>query len=233
MSSPIASSKKNVLRKYLIGMHQKLSHNHRIHILARRIAAIIAQTISTPESIRCLDIGCGDMKISEFIQELDPRTVWNCIDLYDLPEELKKSDKWSRYQKYDGRHIPFGDKSIDIVMLCDVLHHAGGDAAGLLREASRVGRTIIVKDHFEYSLYSHTVLKALDFLGNWGYGVALPERYFSRNNFEKLCLSSGLKVRNIEVGVDLYSHLLVMKYLLKSKWHFIAILESCERTIKT
>lgn len=48
----------------------------------------------------------------------------------------------------DARHLPFADRSFDIVMCSQVLHHfAGVDAVRLLREMNRVARVrVIVSD---------------------------------------------------------------------------------------
>ncbi|HET6516300.1 MAG TPA: class I SAM-dependent methyltransferase [Thermodesulfovibrionales bacterium] len=226
MSSPIASDKKGPVRTFLIRLHQLLSHNRRVDILAQRIHALINEKFGDSREIRCLDVGCGDMKISQGINRLNARTLWHCIDLYDLPPDLEESREWMRYQKYDGERIPFGDKSIDVVFFCDVLHHVKGDIPSLLKEASRVGSAILIKDHFEQSLYSRRVLQAMDFFGNWSYGVALPEHYFTRETFDELYRSCGLTLRKIETRIDLYNHLPIIRYLLKPEWHFIALLES-------
>lgn len=226
MSSPIALRDKKSVRKFFIKIHQRLSHKNRVDILARRLSAVIGMTFPGFKEIRCLDVGCGDMAIAEKIRELDGRTIWSCIDLYELPDELKADEEWSAYRTYDGRHIPCNDKSMDAVIICDVLHHAGDGAAEVLREAARVGNTIIVKDHFEYSPFSRAMLKTMDFLGNWGYGVALPKRYFTPESFKRLCRASGLEIGRIETGVDLYEHLPGIRYFLRPSWHFVAVLKS-------
>lgn len=226
MSSPIASTRKNTLQNLIIGLHQRLSHNNRVDILAAEIAARISARSYGLKVIRCLDVGCGDMKISEGISAINPDTSWTCMDLYELPEHLRGVKKWDKYKKYDGRRIPLEDKSVDIVLLCDVLHHIRGDVSALLREAGRVGSAVIVKDHFEYSLYSRTMLKAMDFIGNWGYGVGLPERYFTPSGFGALYSSAGLRPVTIDAGIDLYMHLPLVRLLLKPRWQFIAVLES-------
>lgn len=229
MSSPIAFDKKSQVRNFLIKLHQMLSHVNRVSILSRRIGIIMEGLYSSETAVRCLDVGCGDMKIAENISSLYPRTAWQCIDLYDLPEDMLGDERWSKYKKYDGKHFPFADKSVDILLFCDVLHHAA-NIPDLLQEAARVGKRIIIKDHFEYSYYSRLVLKMMDFVGNWGYGVPLPHRYFTPSDFKELCASASLSEERMETGVDLYSHLPVVRRLLKPEWHFIAVLRPvCDR----
>lgn len=225
MSSPIALQKKNIAQRLFVDLHQRFSHNNRVNILSQKLSGLIDKHFPDAETIECLDVGCGDMKIPTTINKLNPKTSWSGIDLYELPASMKGSKMWSRYKKYDGSHFPFDSKSMDVVLFCDVLHHAKKGAL-LLKEAARVGRIIIIKDHFEYSAYSRIMLKAMDFIGNWGYGVTLPDKYFNVTEFKNLCVSSGLLVSTIDVGIDLYAHLPVIRYFLKSQWQFVAVLES-------
>ena len=52
----------------------------------------------------------------EIIANNVPETNWNCLDIYDLPKNLRDSEKWSCYKKFNGRYLPFADNSIDIVL---------------------------------------------------------------------------------------------------------------------
>lgn len=222
MSSPIALKKKSLAHNALINLHQLLSHKRRVSILSEKIADLISDEFRETELIRCVDVGCGDMQIAEIVGIYNPKTVWNCIDIHDLPENA--GDKWGKYKKFDGINIPYDDKSMDVVLFCDVLHHAGDNAVHLLRDAGRAGRRVIVKDHFEYSCYSRLMLRLMDIIGNWGYGIKIPERYFTVQRFREVCLSAGLSVKRIETGVDLYPNFL--RFLLRPEWQFIAVLES-------
>ncbi len=225
MSSPIASKKKGPLESTLIAVHQKLSHSRRIETIARHIADLIQLQFPGAEEIRCLDVGCGDMQIAERIGMILPNTSWSCIDIYDLPEELENRERWKKYRKFDGTKIPYNDKSMNIVLFCDVLHHVQTSAQDLLKEAARVGSMIAVKDHFEYSFFSRMMLWSMDFLGNWGYGVSLPERYFTQESFDGLTRKAGLHSIHTELGIKLYEHIPLIKKILKPKWQFITILK--------
>jgi ubiquinone/menaquinone biosynthesis C-methylase UbiE len=226
MSSPIATRTKGPVRNAFIKLHQKISHSRRVDLLSKKISSYIDNQFLDAGKIKCLDVGCGDMSIEENISRFNPKIVWNCIDIYDLPENLTGNRQWINYQKFDGVHIPFDDRSMDIVLLCDVLHHAREEAENLLRESARVGKVVIIKDHFEYSLYSRTMLKFMDFIGNWGYGVILPDKYLTKESFEYMYQKAGLRVKTIDIGIDLYSHLPVVRNILKPKWQFISVLES-------
>jgi hypothetical protein len=107
-----------------------------------------------------------------------------------------------------------------------VLHHAPEDAARLLAEAGRVARHVLVKDHFEYGPYSRAMLRLMDFVGNWGYGVSVPERYFSRTEFVLLAAEQKLHISALDCGLELYDHLPLVGTLLRPRWQFIAVLHS-------
>ncbi len=223
MSSPLAIEKKGASKKALVGLHQALSHNHRVGVLAQRIAAITTMLVPNGRA-RCLDIGCGDMTIAEAIQQHAPLSDWRCIDVHPLPSNLQGDPRWKRYAQFNGSDIPFSDQEFDAALLCDVLHHAPANMDRLLTEAGRVARYVIVKDHFEYGPYSRTMLRLMDFVGNWGYGISVPKRYVPRDEFVQLVAKQALSIQSFDCGLKLYEHLPVVRTLLLPDWHFIAVL---------
>ena len=223
MSSPIALARKAAPKKALVNLHRTLSHGHRVHVLAQRIAMHIERLI--PQGpVRCLDVGCGDMTLAEAVHERSARSDWRCIDVHRLPPALRRDARWSKYRSFDGRTIPYGNGEFDVALLCDVLHHAPEDAARLLAEASRVARHVLVKDHFEYGPYSRAMLRLMDFVGNWGYGVSVPRQYFTREAFVRLAGEQRLVITALDCGLALYDHLPVVRTMLKPDWQFIAVL---------
>jgi len=223
MSSPIALENKDVSKKALVSLHRTLSHGHRVDVLAQRLALHIESLVPQGRA-RCLDIGCGDMSLAEAVQARASRTDWRCIDVHNLPVGLREDERWSKYRQFDGKRIPHADCEFDVALLCDVLHHAPEDAAELLAEAGRVAQHVLVKDHFEYGAYSRTMLRLMDFVGNWGYGVSVPERYFTREEFVRLAKEQHLVITALDSGLDLYDHLPGMGALLRPDWQFIAVL---------
>lgn len=213
------------MRRFLIRFHQRASHSHRIAVLTDIVAQEILGQLPTGTSVHdCLDIGCGDMIIAENIAQKTNRTNWKCIDIHPLPQGLKSNPKWYKYSQFDGKHIPFQDRDFDVATICDVLHHAGEDTPVLLAEAARVSRIIIVKDHFEYGFYSRTMLKMMDFVGNWAYGVNIPRRYFTEDGFAALCETVGLQVVKINRNIKLYDHIPLLNKVLSPRWQFVAVL---------
>lgn len=225
MSSPIALNKKTFIKKAIISFHKKASHYNRINLLAELFVSVIKKLFNDKTKIQLLDIGCGDMLLSEKIIQLDSRLNPICLDIYPLPQNLKDENKWEKYIQFDGKNLPFSENSFDVAILSDVLHHDFKNSFNLLNEAARVCQFIIIKDHFEYGIYSRIMLKIMDFVGNWGYGVSIPDRYFTKNSYVNLFKNAGLtEVIRIE-DIELYSHSYLLSILLKPKWQFISALK--------
>ena len=121
---------------------------------ARRLAPIIVK--STNDCSSLLDLGCGDMILTEFIHNNSDLRVTG-IDTVDsnlsrLPVLL-----------YDGDRIPFPDRSFDATMVAYVLHHCQ-DIAAVLSEMKRVtARKLIVFEEIYHRRISKYVLNTHDF----------------------------------------------------------------------
>jgi|OpeIllAssembly_1097287.scaffolds.fasta_scaffold398332_1 hypothetical protein len=226
MSSPIARPEKHWIERRLVNLHHSLSHQRRVAILAETIAAEIRRNFPVGDGgLGGVDIGCGDMSVAEGISAKEPHVRWTCLDIYPLPESLHGDPRWSKYRQFDGATLPLDDQSVDFALFTDVLHHVPDPRrAPLLREAARVARAVIVKDHFEYGMPSRAILRAMDFVGNWGYGVSVPERYFDEASFRALVTSARLRVASLRTGIDLYRHLGPFHAIFRPRWQFIATL---------
>jgi SAM-dependent methyltransferase len=165
------------------------------------------------------------MTISENIAAAHPNIQWSCTDIHPLPPQLGDSLKWKKYRPFDGRNLPFETASFDVVMLSDVLHHCMPQAEALLREANRVGKYVIVKDHYECGFFSRQMLRLMDFVGNYGYGVGIPSRYFTPETFAGIYKQAGLHAKTHQRGIDLYADFPLLKFLLNKDWQFVAVLE--------
>lgn len=234
MSSPLANPAKNALDNALIGTHRALSHGHRVEVLADRIAGIVA---SLPvEKPRCLDIGCGDLAIANLVESKIQGSHWQGVDIHPAPVGAIPGTAWSRYVQFNGEQLPFPDRRFDVGLLCDVLHHANpNQQCRLLGDALRCCEFVVVKDHLEYGRWSRQFLRLMDFIGNYGYGISVPERYFSMHSFKSMLSLAGARVRQINVGLKLYDHLPVVRSVLRPDWQFTAVLtqgsQSCDRRL--
>lgn len=227
MSSPIAKTDKSFLDRLLIRAHKRLSHNRRVEILANSFSSQIkklSQGIDSP--IKILDVGCGDMSIAKRISQSQENAVITCADIYPRPDDQgEDSELWSRYIQLKGTAIET-DEKFDFVLLSDVLHHieTQAEVIRLLQSCSKISRYVIVKDHFEYGPITRSILRAMDFLGNYGYGVSVPAKYFTKDSFDSTLESSGLRCLDMQIGLDLYSHLPLISKWLRNELHFMALL---------
>ena len=225
MSSPIAKKTKNSLEKAVIKSHQKLSHNNRIAYLSNLFIEILDEL--DLEETTLLDIGCGDMSIAENLMKNRANIKATCLDTYPLPETYANDPKWEKYVSFDGRKIPFEDQKFDLVILCDVLHHDFEYAEVILKEACRVGKYVIIKDHFEYGIVSRQTLRLMDFIGNWGYGVSVPDRYFSKKTYQELLdKQDGVTEVKQICPIPLYQHNFLFNLICPGKLQYISILKN-------
>jgi SAM-dependent methyltransferase len=202
-------------------LHLQTSHLRRTSIISDLLAEKIAALPEVNGLCKGIDIGCGDMRISRMISDILPLSNWECIDLHPGGNGAV----WENYQQFDGKIIPFPAQAFDVAILADVLHHCD-DAAHLLREAKRVARYVVIKDHYEYGRYSRSMLRAMDIYGNWAYGVSIPDKYFDKASFAEMCKQLCLEITDISIGVNLYKHLPVLRHLLRAEWQFVAVLKS-------
>lgn len=222
MSSPLAKRRRSPFDRALIGVHRQLSHSKRVQLLAECIADEHVRPLGAK---RCLDLGCGDMTLAWAVRSLCPETDWTGADIYPLPNELKQLPEWANYRQISdkGDSLPFKAGEFDITLLCDVLHHVPDeDQHCLLAECLRVSRVVVVKDHYEYGLFSRQLLRLMDFVGNYAYGVSVPRRYFTRSSFEELVRKAAGRIERSQVGVNLYGHLPFIGRVLRPDWHFFA-----------
>src|SRR5437763_17176570 len=111
----------------LVGiLHDQFVFGRRTRILADSLATLI------PRGARVLDVGCGDGTIDQLILARRPDISIEGID------PLVRAQARIPVRSFDGSNIPYPDRSFDVVMFVDVLHHTR-DPRILLREAARVG----------------------------------------------------------------------------------------------
>jgi SAM-dependent methyltransferase len=123
---------------------------------------------------------------------------------------------------FDGKSIPYGDGSFDVVMFVDVIHHADQPMM-LLREAARVARqAIVIKDHLAEGSLAQLTLRLMDWVGNARHGVALPYDYWSLAKWHRVFGKLGLRINSWESNLKLYP--LPADLILGRSLHFIALL---------
>jgi len=152
-------------------VHGSRVHPHRVRALSSVLTGLI------PPGASVLDVGAGDGRIGQMIASARPDVELSAID------RTVRKETVIPVREFDGRVIPFPDRSWDVVMLLDVLHHAE-QPRELLREAARVSRrSVLVKDHLLQGRFARPVLSFMDWVGNRRHGVTLPYSYWTRERW--------------------------------------------------
>jgi SAM-dependent methyltransferase len=182
----------------------------RVRVLAQHLAEML------PPQPRVLDVGCGDGAIDCLIAQQLPGATIEGIDVLVRPEARIP------VKPFDGLHIPFADASFDAVMLIDVLHHASEPIA-LLREAARVGKTVLIKDHLREGLFAVATLRFMDWVGNAPHGVRLPYNYWSASQWEEALRALSLKRSETKHVLGLYPP--PASWIFERNLHFVGRFE--------
>lgn len=216
MSSPNAKDTYSAWDRLRIAFHRRLLHSKRIATLSERLVALV------PDGAELLDLGCGDLTLAALIHQ--QRKLRRCVGADIWPLRSALPDGCSYVQIDAGQALPWDADAFDIVLLVDALHHCD-DPAAVLREALRVGRRVIVKDHFEYGAATRLLLRTMDYVGNHAYGVSVPERYFTESGFLSLVESLDARlVCPVDRNLGLYGRFPLLGHTM-NRINFIAQVE--------
>jgi SAM-dependent methyltransferase len=194
-------------------IHGRWVHQRRVRVLARHLEGMLPATTRS-----VLDVGCGDGRLAEELLRLRPGLEVEGMDVMARPDAMIP------VTVFDGRSLPIDERSVDAVILVDVLHHTE-DPMVLLREAGRVARYgVAVKDHLLDGVLAKTTLTLMDWVGNASHGVALPYNYWRSEQWQTAFRQLGLHPRIWRTRLGLYPAL--ARPLLDRRLHFLAFLES-------
>jgi SAM-dependent methyltransferase len=174
------------------GLHANVVAGRRIRILAGHIAPLL------PPDATVLDVGCGDGLLGRKIMDLRPDVSLSGVDVLVRPR-THLPVRW-----FNGVRLPQADRSVDVVLFVDVLHHAD-DPMRLLVEAARVARkSIVIKDHLQESWLDRQTLKLMDWTGNAAHGVSLPYNYWSAREWTLALQRIGAAIETWNTDMRLY-----------------------------
>jgi SAM-dependent methyltransferase len=194
-------------------LYEKFVFGLRARVLVHHLAALI------PPGAHVLDVGCGDGTIDRLITQQRPDVSIEGID------PLVRPSTQILVRPFDGANIPYPDASFDAVMFVDVLHHTV-DPVVLLREAARVGKMILVKDHLREGFLAGTTLRFMDWVGNAHHGVALPYNYWSGTQWNAALDELCLRASEMKASLGLYPT--PASWIFDRGLHFVARFERVE-----
>lgn len=184
---------------------------HRSWVSGRRDRALAraAGRLLPAPGLTGLDVGCG----TGLVARLTPGAEFEGCDVLVRPQTHIP------VRAFNGRTLPYPDRSFDFAMFVDVLHHVD-DPLPLLLEARRVSRRfVLIKDHYCESPWDHRVLRFMDWVGNRAYGVSLPFNYLSRTQWAHLFAEAGLIPAERTERLGLYPW--PFRWLFETGLHFM------------
>lgn len=143
-----------------------------------------------PESI--LEVGCGTGAVLAALAASGCGRRHLGVDVADPAEHTDPQARALELRPYDGRTLPFGDHSIDLVLASHVIEHLP-EPRHLLVEMARVARRWIYVE-VPCELHLRTSRRALQQSLDIGHINA-----FTPESFELLLASSGLAVQQLAV----------------------------------
>jgi len=205
-SAPEIRSSHKVIGK----VHGQIVFKRRIAVLAKKLAAMV------PPHSSILDIGCGDGSISRLISDSVPG-----VEIAGA-EFARRHDCAIPCTEFDGKNLPFPDKSFDGCMFVDVLHHTL-DPLALVKDAVRVSQKfVLIKDHLQENVLDRWTLRFMDWVGNRPHGVVLPYAYLSKKQWQTLFCGAGLTESKCERTIPLYPF--PFSLVFGRNLHFICLL---------
>jgi SAM-dependent methyltransferase len=170
-----------------------------------------------PPEASVLDVGCGDGTLAAELLRLRPDVTITGVEVAIRAEAAIPTGR------FDGANLPFSTRSMDVVLLADVIHHAR-DGRRLLREAARVAaKRVIVKDHVVRGFAARMTLAFMDRVGNRRFGVPIRENYWPIVEWNAAFAEGGLRLLVWDTSFRIYPFPATLVF--DRSLQFIAVLE--------
>jgi SAM-dependent methyltransferase len=132
---------------------------------------------------------------------------------------LVRAQTWIPVEQFDGATIPYSNGFFDVAMFVDVLHHTD-DPMSLLREAVRVAKAVLIKDHTLTGFGASVILRLMDRLANERHGVVLRNNYWTRRQWDEAFAALGVEIRVRRTALGLYPW--PASWIFGRSLHFVA-----------
>ena len=218
-----------MLKKILKNLRLILINNQREKKLAEYFCKIILNNHNS-KKIKILDFGSGyEPKIAFYLLEKlnnsGKKVFIDCYDFYKK-KELIKLNNHKNINFINLKNLKFNKKKYDFSLICDVIHHIGVEKENILKKIlinlKLKSKFILIKDHFENGFFSRTILRCMDFIGNYYNNVNIPNKYFKEKEFSNLIDISHLKIHLKIIGLRIYSRIF---FFAHPKFQFIYLLK--------
>lgn len=143
-----------------------------------------------------LDFGCGDLSLSEGIYNLNSKLQITGIDVVEFPH-------WSKvvaFLKYDGKKIPFKEKTFDFVIVYHVLHHTS-DPQMMFKECLRVTKyKLLLIEPVYRNIFEIPGMMIMDFIFNaWKEkSIAMSFKFKNLSWWKQQIALNGWKIKMIK-----------------------------------
>lgn len=149
-----------------------------------------------------LDVGCGAGTLGAAVQS---RALAHGIKIsVQGLERFPRGGEPIQVTRYDGGRFPFADRSFEVVIVADVLHHEPHPDP-LLHECIRVcKRCLVIKDHQLCGPLAKARVSLIDWAANAPYGVACLYRYRRPSEWNSVLRDLRLRPVALHPSIDLY-----------------------------
>lgn len=179
--------------------------------LSKYYANLISKNISS-NTINILDFGSGHypkiiFDLNKRLRTLGFNTSIYCVDFYNDSELKVLNSESENILFINLNEFEKINNKFDLTIISDVLHHIGIENLVNEKNLEQVlkSKFILIKDHFEYSLFTRYLLIFMDFIGNYKDFVTIPKKYFSQDTYSNFLKNNNLNIIDKVENIKLYS----------------------------